>query len=37
LTAMAVILGLKRRRDRKEKSEYTGSSYSYSDYTSASE
>ncbi len=37
LTALAVILGLKRRRDRREKSEYTGSSYSYSDYTSASE
>ena len=38
LTALAVFLGLKRRRDRKEKSEYgSGSSY-YSDYiTSASE
>ena len=38
LTALAVILGLKRRRDRRDKSSYgTGSSYTYSDYTSSSE
>ena len=37
LAALAVLLGLKRRRDRDEKSSYgTGSSYTYSDYTSAS-
>ena len=38
LTALAVILGLRRKeRKAEEKSEYgTGSSYSYSDYTSAS-
>ena len=37
LTALAVILGLKRRRDRRDKSSYgTGSSYTYSDYTSSS-
>ena len=38
LTALAVILGLKRKIDRRDKSSYTtGSSYTYSDYTSASE
>ncbi|KAL8739518.1 MAG: hypothetical protein Q9190_007685 [Brigantiaea leucoxantha] len=38
LTALAVLLGLKRRRDRRDKESYgTGSSYTYSDYTSASE
>ena len=38
LGTLAVLLGLKRRRDRRdEKSSYTGSSYTYSDYTSASE
>ncbi|MCJ1223695.1 hypothetical protein MMC12_000338 [Toensbergia leucococca] len=38
LTALALLLGLKRRRDRaKERSSYgSESSYSYSDYTSAS-
>ncbi|MCJ1252560.1 hypothetical protein MMC24_000366 [Lignoscripta atroalba] len=37
LATLAVVLGLKRRRDKKRaKTEYTGSSYSYSDYTSAS-
>lgn len=37
LAALAVFLGLKRRRDRRDKSSYgTGSSYSYSDYTSSS-
>lgn len=37
LTALAVLLGLKRRRDRRDKSSYgTGSSYTYSDYTSSS-
>ncbi|KAI4161164.1 MAG: hypothetical protein L6R39_000124 [Caloplaca ligustica] len=37
LGTLAVILGLKRRRDRKDKESYgTRSSYSYSDYTSAS-
>ncbi|MCJ1485506.1 hypothetical protein MMC06_005680, partial [Schaereria dolodes] len=36
LTALAVLLGLKRRRDRQRaKTEYSGSSYSYSDYTSS--
>ena len=33
LTTLAIILGLKRKRDRKEKSEYGSSSY-YSDYYS---
>jgi len=38
LGALALLLGLKRRRDRKDKESYgTGSSYTYSDYTSASE
>ena len=38
LAGLAILLGLKRRRDRKdEKSSYTGSSYTYSDYTSESE
>lgn len=38
LTALAVILGLRRRMDRRDKSSYTtGSSYTYSDYTSSSE
>lgn len=38
LAALAVFLGLRRRRDeRREKSSYTGSSYTYSDYTSESE
>lgn len=38
LTALAVILGLKRRMDKRDKSSYgTGSTYTYSDYTSASE
>ena len=33
LAALAVILGLRRRRDRREeKTEYTGSEYTYSDY-----
>ena len=36
LTALAVILGLKRRRDRKQKTEYSGSSYSYGYYSSDS-
>ena len=37
LTTLAVVLGLKRRRDRRDKSSYgTGSSYTYSDYTSSS-
>lgn len=37
LGALAVVLGLKRKRDRKDKESYgTRSSYSYSDYTSAS-
>ena len=36
LGALAVILGLKRRRDRvDEKSDYTGSSYTYSEYTTS--
>ena len=36
LAALAIVLGLKRRSDKKsEKSEYTGSSYSYSDYTTS--
>ncbi|KAL8838048.1 MAG: hypothetical protein Q9170_002284 [Blastenia crenularia] len=35
LGTLAVLLGLKRRRDRREKDSYgTASSYSYSDYTS---
>ncbi|KAL8736239.1 MAG: hypothetical protein Q9166_000394 [cf. Caloplaca sp. 2 TL-2023] len=38
LGTLAVILGLKRRRDRRDKESYgTRSSYTYSDYTSASE
>lgn len=38
LGALALLLGLKRRRDRRDKESYgTGSSYTYSDYTSASE
>ena len=38
LATLAILLGLKRKRDeRKEKSSYTGSSYTYSDYTSESE
>ncbi|KAL8874407.1 MAG: hypothetical protein Q9174_000252 [Haloplaca sp. 1 TL-2023] len=38
LTTLAVVLGLKRRRERREKDSYgTRSSYSYSDYTSESE
>ena len=38
LAGLAILLGLKRRRDKKdEKSSYTGSSYTYSDYTSESE
>lgn len=38
LGALALILGLKRKKnDRKDKESYTASSYSYSDYTSASE
>lgn len=38
LGTLAVILGLKRRRDRRDKESYgTGSSYTYSDYTSQSE
>ena len=38
LTALAVVLGLKRRIDRRDKTSYTtGSSYTYSDYTSSSE
>lgn len=38
LTALAVCLGLQRKRtEKKQKTEYTGSSYSYSDYTSQSE
>lgn len=38
LGALAVVLGLKRKRDRRDKESYgTRSSYSYSDYTSASE
>jgi hypothetical protein len=36
LAALAVVLGIKRRRDEERKTEYTGSSY-YSDYTSESE
>ena len=37
LTTLAVVLGLKRKRDRRDKSSYgTGSSYTYSDYTSSS-
>ncbi|KAL8793502.1 MAG: hypothetical protein Q9195_003875 [Heterodermia aff. obscurata] len=37
LTALAVVLGLKRRIDRRDKTSYTtGSSYTYSDYTSSS-
>ncbi|KAL8739071.1 MAG: hypothetical protein Q9181_000253 [Wetmoreana brouardii] len=37
LGTLAVLLGLKRKRDRRDKESYgTGSSYSYSDYTSAS-
>lgn len=37
LAALAVVLGLKRRKDRRDKSSYgTGSTYSYSDYTSSS-
>ena len=38
LAALAVLLGLKRRRDHRahdEKSSYTGSSYTYSDYTTS--
>ena len=35
LTTLYVVLGLKRKKD--EKSQYTASSYSYSDYTSESE
>ncbi|KAL8953078.1 MAG: hypothetical protein Q9222_001071 [Ikaeria aurantiellina] len=35
LGTLAVLLGLKRRRDRRDKESYTtGSSYTYSDYTS---
>ncbi|KAL8944084.1 MAG: hypothetical protein Q9216_000675 [Gyalolechia sp. 2 TL-2023] len=35
LGTLAVLLGLKRRRDRKDRDSYgTGSSYTYSDYTS---
>ena len=38
LAALALCLGLQRKRqERREKTEYTGSSYSYSDYTSESE
>ncbi|KAL8826401.1 MAG: hypothetical protein Q9191_003828 [Dirinaria sp. TL-2023a] len=38
LTALALLLGLKRRRDRRDKqSEVSYSSYTYSDYTSPSE
>lgn len=38
LGALAALLGLKRRKDKKDKASYgTGSSYTYSDYTSASE
>ena len=38
LGALALLLGLKRRRDRRDKESYgTASSYTYSDYTSASE
>lgn len=37
LAALALLLGLKRRRDRRDKDSYgTGSSYTYSDYTSSS-
>ncbi|KAL8712244.1 MAG: hypothetical protein Q9220_003395 [cf. Caloplaca sp. 1 TL-2023] len=37
LGTLAVLLGLKRRRDRRDEKSYTtGSSYSYSDYTSQS-
>lgn len=36
LTGLAIALGLKRRRDRRDKSSYGSGSYSYSDYTSAS-
>ena len=37
LAALAILLGLKRRRDkRKEESYASGSSYTYSDYTSSS-
>lgn len=36
LTGLAIALGLKRRRDRRDKSSYgSGSSYSYSDYTTS--
>ena len=36
LGTLAIILGLKRKRDRaEEKSSYTGSSYTYSDYTTS--
>ena len=38
LAALALLLGLKRRKDRRDKESYgTASSYTYSDYTSASE
>ena len=41
LAALAVLLGIKRKRDarknRQDKSSYSGSSYTYSDYTSESE
>jgi len=38
LGALALLLGLKRSRDKKDKESYgIGSSYTYSDYTSASE
>ncbi|KAL8989877.1 MAG: hypothetical protein Q9177_001335 [Variospora cf. flavescens] len=38
LTTLAVLLGLKRKRDRRDKESYgTRSSYSYSDYTTESE
>ncbi|CAF9927932.1 MAG: hypothetical protein ALECFALPRED_003911 [Alectoria fallacina] len=37
LGALAIFLGLKRRRDRRAKTETTASTYSYSDFTSESE
>jgi hypothetical protein len=37
LAALAVLLGLKRKAGARDKSSYgTGSSYTYSDYTSSS-
>ena len=38
LAGLALLLGLKRRKDRRDKDSYTtGSDYTYSDYTSSSE